>query len=148
MNSARVRLIYLILAISAAICGIASRSYGAILPRFVAEYAGDTLWAFVVFLSVSLVTPQAPVLVRSGIALALAFAIELSQLYHAPWIEALRDTTVGGLLLGFGFLWTDLVCYTTGILCGVIVDCIVRRDRPPGFSRTRRAGSDSDQQGR
>jgi hypothetical protein len=47
---------------------------------------------------------------RASIALAFAWAIELSQLYHAPGIEALRHTRLGGLVLGFGFLWSDLVC--------------------------------------
>lgn len=42
------------------------------------------------------------------------YGIELSQLYHALWIDAIRNTTLGGLIIGFGFLWSDLVCYTIG----------------------------------
>ena len=41
-------------------------------------------------------------------------------LYHAPWIDNLRQTTLGGLVLGFGFLWSDIFCYTIGIIIGVI----------------------------
>jgi len=52
------------------------------------------------------------------LALALAFGIELSQLYQAPWINRARDTTVGALILGFGFRGADLVCYTVGIALG------------------------------
>jgi hypothetical protein len=29
---------------------------------------------------------------------------------------------IGGLVLGFGFLWTDVVCYTARILIGVGFD--------------------------
>jgi hypothetical protein len=31
-------------------------------------------------------------------------AIDLIQLYHAPWIDSIRQTTLGGLILGFGFI--------------------------------------------
>ena len=44
----------------------------------------------------------------------LSIAVELSQLYHAPWIDSIRQTTLGGLILGFGFLWSDLACYAVG----------------------------------
>jgi len=68
----------------------------------------------VLFLVVSFVLAGRPLLQRCGISLALAFAVEVSQLYHAPWIDSIRSTTLGGLVLGFGFLWTDLVCYLVG----------------------------------
>lgn len=48
-------------------------------------------------------------------ALAFSYCIEISQLYHAPWIDALRSNSLGGLVLGFGFLWSDLFCYTVGV---------------------------------
>jgi hypothetical protein len=47
--------------------------------------------------------------------LMVAYAIEGSQLYHAPWIDAIRDTRFGGLVLGYGFLWSDIICYTVGV---------------------------------
>jgi hypothetical protein len=68
-----------------------------------------------VFLLVSTLLVGRPILVRAAISLAFAFLVEISQFYHAPWIDSIRQTTLGGLVLGFGFLWTDLVCYTVGI---------------------------------
>jgi hypothetical protein len=50
------------------------------------------------------------------------FCIEISQLYHAPWIESLRSHPLGGLILGFGFLWSDLVCYTFGVVFGYLME--------------------------
>ncbi|MCP4945063.1 MAG: hypothetical protein GY924_24190 [Planctomycetaceae bacterium] len=35
------------------------------------------------------------VLQRAITAIACAFTIELSQLYHASWIDSLRQTTLG-----------------------------------------------------
>jgi hypothetical protein len=119
------RLVYLVCAVVVVALGLASRRYAAHLPVFISEYAGDTLWALMVYLGISILVPGSRVSVRAGIALAFAFAIEISQFYHAPWIDSLRRTTLGGLVLGFGFLWTDLICYATGVFIGVLVDSLV-----------------------
>ena len=46
----------------------------------------------------------------------------MSQLYHAPWIDAIRDTLPGALVLGYGFLWSDLACYAAGVALGAGVE--------------------------
>jgi hypothetical protein len=74
------------------------------------------------FLVVSFILAGRPLFQRCIISLVLAFAVEVSQLYHAPWIDGIRSTTLGGLVLGFGFLWSDLVCYLVGIAAGVSTD--------------------------
>ncbi len=97
------------------------------MPAFLAEYAGDTLWALMLFLLISTLLAGRQVLARAAISLAIAFLVEISQLYHAPWIDSIRQTTLGGLVLGFGFLWTDLVCYTVGIATGSLTEWGIRR---------------------
>ena len=120
------RVVYLLSAIVVLFAGLASRRYRQHLPSFVGEYSGDTLWALMLFLIVSFVLAGRPILQRCGISLALAFAVEVSQLYHAPWIDSIRSTTMGGLVLGFGFLWTDLVCYLVGITAGALTEhCLI-----------------------
>lgn len=57
--------------------------------------------------------------------IALTFAIEFSQLFHPPWLNAIRDSTLGRLTLGYGFLWSDLVAYTLGISLAVYLDAKV-----------------------
>ncbi|MBL7644890.1 MAG: DUF2809 domain-containing protein [Candidatus Hydrogenedentes bacterium] len=121
-------LAYLLCAIVVALLGLASRRFGDSLPAFLAEYAGDTLWALLVFLGVSALRPDARLWIRGAMALGVAFLVELSQLYHAPWIDGIRATTIGGLVLGFGFLWSDLVCYAVGVTIGMSLDRAVRRD--------------------
>ncbi len=121
-------LVYLLCAMAVMVLGLASRRYGNHMPALLAEYAGDTLWALLVFLGVSALQPDARLLVRGGVALGFAFLVEISQLYHAPWIDAIRGTQLGGLVLGYGFLWTDLVCYATGVGIGVTLDWALRRD--------------------
>jgi hypothetical protein len=90
-----------------------------------AEYAGDALWALMLFSLISTLLAGRLVLARAAISLAVAFLVEISQFYHAPWIDSNRQTTLGVLVLGFGFLWTDLVCYSVGIAIGVVVEAAV-----------------------
>ncbi|MCU0712549.1 MAG: DUF2809 domain-containing protein [Pirellula sp.] len=105
--------------------GLASRKYREQLPTYLAEYAGDTLWALMLFLLVSTLLGGGQILTRAAISLALAFLVEISQLYQAPWIDSIRQTKLGGLVLGFGFLWTDLVCYLIGIAFGTVFETAI-----------------------
>jgi hypothetical protein len=107
--------------------GLGSRRYGFALPGFVAAYAGDTLWALALFLFLGLVLPQAPTGRVAALALVISLLVELSQLYHARWIDSIRQTAIGGLILGFGFLWSDLACYVAGVGLGVALERTTHR---------------------
>jgi hypothetical protein len=56
------------------------------------------------------------------LAMKFSYVIEFSQLYQSDWINTLRDTTLGGLILGYGFLWSDLLCYAAGIFIGACLE--------------------------
>ena len=99
-------------------------------PGFVAAYAGDTLWATAAFLGVGLVLPGASTKQVAALAMTVSVAVEVSQLYHAPWIDAVRRTTVGGLALGSGFVWSDLACYAVGVGLGILVERAGLKNRP------------------
>ena len=139
----RIRLTYITTAILVIVAGLASRQYPHLLPPFMAEYAGDTLWALVLFLLISTMFAGTSLAFRTAIALAIAFLVEISQLYHAPWIDSIRQTRLGGYALGHGFLWTDLICYTVGIASGACTEgvFIVRTFTPlrhlPGEDHSR-----------
>lgn len=129
------RYIYLLCAIVVMVSGLASRRFRSLLPSFLAEYAGDTLWALMLFLLVSTLLAGRPILARAAISLSLAFFVEISQIYHAPWIDSIRQTTLGGLVLGFGFLWTDLICYSVGITIGSLTEWGIRRSKGPELEK-------------
>jgi len=82
------------------------------------------LWALMVFLLVGFWFHRKSTLWVALAALGFSYCIEISQLYHAPWIDAIRANRLGGLVLGFGFLWSDLVCYTVGVGFGVVMEKI------------------------
>lgn len=106
--------------------GLGSRRYPEVLPEFVATYAGDILWSLMVFLGYGFLAPGASTTRIASAALITSIMVECSQLYHAEWIDSIRRTTPGGLVLGFGFLWTDLICYAAGVLTGCVFECSFR----------------------
>ena len=58
------------------------------------------------------------------IGIAFCYPIEFSQLYQANWINEIRRTTIGGLVLGYGFLWSDLLAYFIGISVGAAIEIL------------------------
>lgn len=98
--------------------GLSTRFVNHDFPEFVTLYLGDVLWALMVFWLTRVVQPNFKLVHSALIAISFAFSIELSQLYHADWINNIRATTLGGLVLGFGFKTTDLVCYSIGVSVG------------------------------
>lgn len=117
----RLKLFFLLLLVVAA--GLFSRSdYASVLPQFLQTYAGDTLWSLALYIFLAFVSPRAGAKELLLVALLISFGVEFSQKYQADWINSLRNTTPGGLILGFGFKWSDLLCYTAGILFGFVID--------------------------
>jgi len=113
-------------AIAVVILGLSSRQYSRMLPGFLADYSGDTLWALTAFLGLGVLFTKWSTLRVSVTALLFAFAIELSQLYQSPWAAGVRHTRVGSLILGRGFLWSDLLCYGAGVAIGCFLDRLLR----------------------
>ena len=118
----RNRFLYLILLVLTIVSGLASRHFSTILPHWVQLYLGDGLWALMVFLMFGFLFQTRSTRFVAITALAFSYSIEISQLYHASWIDALRANPLGGLILGFGFLWSDLVCYTVGVGFGYVLE--------------------------
>lgn len=118
----RSRITYLIVIIVVVILGLSSRRYSWLLPVFLAAYAGDTLWALTAFLGIGMLFPRWTTLRVCVTALLFAFSIEVSQLYHSVWVDQIRHTRIGGLILGYGFLWSDLLCYSVGISIGCVLE--------------------------
>ncbi|MBU3107309.1 DUF2809 domain-containing protein [Clostridium gasigenes] len=115
----RKRILYFLLVIGVMILGIYSRKYGQYLPGFINEYSGDILWALMVYLGFGFLAYKTSIKYIALSSLIFSYAIEISQLYQEQWINTIRDTTLGSLVLGHGFLFSDLICYTIGILIGV-----------------------------
>ena len=123
----RRRPLYLLLASLVVVAGLSSRRYSVALPPFLADYAGDTLWAVMVFVMIGLLGPDWTSTRVAVAALLVSYGVEISQLYHAPWIDSVRDTRLGGLVLGYGFLWSDIACYTVGVVLAAVLEHVWHR---------------------
>ncbi|MEE9404307.1 MAG: DUF2809 domain-containing protein [Algisphaera sp.] len=110
--------------------GLGSRRFAAQLPGFVGAYAGDTLYAVLVFVLWRTFFSSWTMGRIVVITLGFCFAIELSQLYQAPWAQAVRATLPGRLVLGQGFLWSDFLCYAVGVMAAVLLTLVSGRIRP------------------
>lgn len=114
----RKRLPYAVSLILVIGAGLLWRSGLVPLPGWLVKYGGDALWALAVFLGLGWVFRQS----RTGrVALAAVFcawSVEFLQLYHAPWIDAIRATRPGRLVLGTTFNAPDLLAYLAGIALG------------------------------
>lgn len=91
-------------------------------PAFVRAHAGDTLWALMIFLGLGCLFPAAGTATIVSVALLVAFGIEFSQFYHAPWIDSFRDTVVGTLTIGSHFSWAACACYAVGCAVGGLAE--------------------------
>jgi hypothetical protein len=109
------------------LAGLLWRSSFVALPTFWRKYGGDALWALVVFLGVGFLLPSRSTLRVAAIAATVSCAVEFSQLYHAPWIDAVRATRLGALTIGSVFNWPDFAAYAVGILIGVAGEKLFRR---------------------
>ena len=128
MRKVRSRKLYFIYGIVVVIIGLASRKVPSDLPLIISKYPGDVLWALMVFIIVGFLFTNITTKKVAIISLLFSFLIETSQLYHAIWIDNIRHTILGALILGSGFSWYDMICYIVGVSLGVLSEkYLIRR---------------------
>lgn len=118
------RIFYLALTLIIMCLGLLSRKIANYIPDIIDLFLGDALWALMIYFMLKFIFINLPMKKIAIIGILFCFAIEFSQLYHSTWIDNIRATTLGGLVLGYGFLWSDLAAYMIGIGLGVLVETI------------------------
>ncbi|ADV96214.1 uncharacterized protein DUF2809 [Bacillus sp. AtDRG31] len=121
----RNRWIYAVFTILIIGLGLGSRAFSSVLPDTLNTYLGDSLWAAMIFTGCGFLFRKLKTMITGIISLSFCFVIEFSQLYHAEWIDQIRDTSLGGLVLGYGFLWSDIEAYTIGIAACAAIELLV-----------------------
>jgi hypothetical protein len=104
------------------VLGLCSRKFTALLPDFIVEHAGDTLWSAMIYLTVRLCFMSKSLNFALLTSFLFCYVIEYSQLYQAPWINNIRETLIGALVLGHGFLLIDLFRYACGIIGTYLIE--------------------------
>ena len=121
MTTVRVRASYLTLAIATIAIGLAVHWHGASLGPVLRDIVGDALWAAMMFWFVSALVPDVRLAARGIVALCICCAVEAGQLIESPALDALRNSSVGHLVLGSGFDPRDFVSYSAGVLAAMLV---------------------------
>lgn len=112
-----------ILAVIAA--GLLSRQF----PALFSKWIGDGLWGLMVFLLAAGILRNKPALIVSAVAALIALGVEFAKLVHTSELDAFRDTTIGGLLLGHGFSWGNTACYLGGIAVGAGAEWLLQKKK-------------------
>jgi hypothetical protein len=102
--------------------GLGSRAVT--LPWWLAKNAGDALYATMIYFVIGFVRPRASWWRVAIAALAWCFAVEGLQAVHVRWLDDLRATLPGRLVLGQGFHAFDLVCYIAGVALAIAIELI------------------------
>lgn len=116
------RIIFLIVSFLTIVTGLFVRLKKHWFPDILNLFLGDILYAFMMFYIVSFCMPHKNIKARAVAALLICYCIEVLQLYQAEWITAVRHTILGKLVLGSGFLWSDILAYTIGITAAFIFE--------------------------
>lgn len=113
------RFSYLLITLTIIIIGLFSRKI-AFIPYFV----GDLLYAAMVYFGIRFLFILQKKSSTAVISLITCYCIELLQLYDTTWIIALRNTLFGRYVLGQGFLWSDIVAYSFGVVMAYYIESI------------------------
>lgn len=95
--------------------------------KFVPAACGDALWAMMVYCCFRIVLIRKPLVISAAAALIASFAVEFSQMLTPDWLVKIRSTFLGHMLLGQGFLWSDLLAYTIGIAVVYGLTALIRQ---------------------
>jgi hypothetical protein len=92
------------------------------LPAWYTLYFGDYLWAMLLFFMFALMLRNTGTFKVAVITLSFTYLVEISQLFQPGWLEYLRSIKLFALVLGYGFLWSDIIAYTFGVLTAASMD--------------------------
>jgi alpha-beta hydrolase superfamily lysophospholipase len=118
----RNRTLYVMAAIAVIAIGLASRNADGLFPAALGKYPGDALWTLMVFFFLGSLLQRSRSLHIAAYALIISCAVEVSQLYHSPWIDGLRSNSLVRLVLGSGFDWRDFSAYLLGTSVGFVLE--------------------------
>lgn len=119
----RNRSFYFILIIMTIAIGLMSRTN--LVPKLFYPFLGDILYTLMIFFITGFLFPKLSSFKVAIFSVAFCFLVETSQLYQTHWINEVRSNKLGGLILGYGFLWSDLISYIVGGILGFCLEFFI-----------------------
>jgi hypothetical protein len=119
--------------------GYGIRFLGAIpdwFKDFFGSVAYEVFWIFLLLV----ISPRLAPRRAAGWVFIATCGIEFLQLWQPPFLQALRATLPGRLVLGTTFTWSDFPAYMVGCICGWWFACFWVRHS--GFRTRSHSGKD------
>lgn len=120
------RLIFACVIAVLCVTALLTRKANGMSPNFFNTYFPDTAWTMAVYCGFGFLLNRG-VKLNLPLALGFSYLIEISQLFSPAILVAIRSTTLGGLIFGYGFLWSDIACYTVGALICAGVELVIKK---------------------
>ena len=104
--------------------GLISRRIG-----WIPTETGDALWAMMVFCLWRIVLQNKKLPLVAITSLVHCYLVEFSQMITWRWLVSFRQTFIGHMMLGQGFLWIDLLAYSIGIIVIYMIFSRIEKQR-------------------
>ncbi|MBN1782909.1 DUF2809 domain-containing protein [bacterium] len=117
-NTSRFRLRILCVLIFLVPLGFYTKHYHGFGKIWVSQSLGGVLYEIFWCLAAAAVFPKAHPVRISVIVFLATSVLECLQLWHPPFLTAIRATLIGRTLLGDTFTWLDFPYYVTGSVLG------------------------------
>jgi hypothetical protein len=102
--------------------GLSTKFYQGPFEQWVHLYAGDIFYPMFWYFLVRFVWPRFPYVWCAVSVFGFCALVEVSQLWRPAFLQTLRRTFLGAVVLGSGFDWPDFVYYAIGIGLAVGID--------------------------
>jgi len=83
----------------------------------------EVFWCLVLFFILSKAKP----LKIAGAVFIITCILETLQLWHPPFLQAIRRTFIGKTLIGTSFVWSDFMYYFIGCSIGLLLINILQK---------------------
>lgn len=90
---------------------------------FIRPYGGDVLVGILIYCCVKSFL-NTPVMQTALTVLAFCYAIEIGQYFHYVELLGLQNSKLARIVMGVGFSWMDMLCYTAGMLIVLLTERI------------------------
>jgi len=90
---------------------------------FIRPYGGDFLVVILIYCFIKSFLNTSVIKTAIGV-LTFSYAVEISQYFHLIKVLGLQHSRVASLILGSSFSFSDLLCYTLGILLVLLIEKI------------------------
>lgn len=107
--------------------GVFSKLYRGPFQEWFNFYFGGLLYEVFWCLIIAAIVPKVSKIKIVIIVLIITCSLEFLQLFHHPFLETIRSTFLGRILIGHSFSWYDFPYYIIG--CGFGYVILVKLDK-------------------